>query len=62
MCKSIESYAQEYAREYAQEREREFIKKLLIKEPDYSVEEIAAIFSTSVDFVKEVQAELVSLV
>ncbi len=58
MCKSIESYA----REYAQEREREFIKKLLIKEPDYSVEEIAAIFSTSVDFVKEVQAELVSLV
>ena len=58
MCKSIESYA----REYAQEREREFIKKLLIKEPGYSVEEIAAIFSTSVDFVKEVQAELVSLV
>ena len=69
MCKSIESYAQEYAREYAQEyakeyaqeREREFIKKLLIKEPGYSVEEIAAIFSTSVDFVKEVQEELLTL-
>ena len=56
MCKSIESYAQEYAREYA----RESIKKLLMKKPTYSIEEIASIFDTSVDFVEKVQEELLT--
>ena len=60
MCKSIESYAQEYAREYAQGREKEIIKNLLVRNED-SIEEIASICNTSVDFVKEVQKELLTL-
>ena len=65
MCKSIESYAREYAQEYAKEREKEntkgIIKNLLLRNED-SIEEIASICNTSVDFVKEVQEELLALV
>ena len=61
MCKSIESYAQEYAREYAQEREKEIIKNLLLENDGYSIEKIARLCNTSVDFVKEVQEELLTL-
>jgi hypothetical protein len=65
MCKSIESYAQEYAREYAkeyaQEREKEIIKNHLLENDGYSIEKIARLCNTSVDFVKEVQEELLTL-
>lgn len=69
MCKSIESYAQEYAREYAQEyakeREREntklIIQNLLLENDGYSIEKIARLCNTSVDFVKEVQEEFLTL-
>ena len=69
MCKSIESYAQEYASEYAQEyakeREREntklIIQNLLLEDDGYSIEKIARLCNTSVDFVKEVQEEFLTL-
>ena len=61
MCKSIESYAQEYAREYAQGREKEIIRNLLLENDGYSIEKIARLCNTSVDFVKEVQEELLTL-
>ena len=61
MCKSIESYAQEYAREYAQGREKEIIKNHLLENDGYSIEKIARLCNTSVDFVKEVQEELLTL-
>ena len=69
MCKSIESYAQEYAREYAQEyakeREREntklIIQNLLLENDGYSIQKIARLCNTSVDFVKEVQEGLLTL-
>ena len=53
-----------YAKEYAQEREKayakEIIRNLLLRNED-SIEEIASICNTSVDFVKEVQEELLTL-
>ena len=69
MCKSIESYAQEYAREYAkeyaQEREKVYAKEIirnhLLENDGYSIEKIARLCNTSVDFVKEVQEELLTL-
>ena len=56
MCKSIESYAQERERENT----KRIIKNLLVRNED-SIEEIASICNTSVDFVKEVQEELLTL-
>ena len=61
MCKSIESYAREYAQEREKENTKGIIKNLLLRNED-SIEEIASICNTSVDFVKEVQEELLALV
>ena len=56
MCKSIESYAQEREKAYA----KEIIKKLLLRDMD-SVEEIADLCGVSIECVKEVQEELLTL-
>ena len=57
MCKSIESYAQEREKAYA----KEIIRNLLMENDGYSIEKIARLCNTSVDFVKEVQEELLTL-
>ena len=57
MCKSIESYAQEREKAYA----KEIIRNLLLENDGYSIEKIARLCNTSVDFVKEVQEELSTL-
>ena len=56
MCKSIESYAQERERENT----KRIIKNLLLENDGYSIEKIARLCNTSVDFVKEVQEELLT--
>ena len=56
MCKSIESYG----KLLVEEEKEKIIKNLLVRNED-SIEEIASICNTSVDFVKEVQEELSTL-
>ena len=60
MCKSIESYAKEYAQEREKAYAKEIIKKLLLRDMD-SVEEIADLCGVSIECVKEVQEELLTL-
>ena len=60
MCKSIESYAQEYAQEREKAYAKEIIKNHLLENDGYSIEKIARLCNTSVDFVKEVQEELLT--
>ena len=57
MCKSIESYG----KLLVEEEKEKIIKNLLLENDGYSIEKIARLCNTSVDFVKEVQEELLAL-
>ena len=58
MCKSIESYG----KLLVEEEKEKIIKNHLLENDGYSIEKIARLCNTSVDFVKEVQEELLALV